>query len=231
MRSLAIAATLAAFPLLAQAQNAQLEAGNEPRIVATVTRVAHVAPDRAVLFISVEATDEVPGQAVQRVQQKVQAITEAIRGAGVDGHNIQAVPQGLTPAGAPYGQSGQQAAHVARYVMRVASLDFGLLPAVASAAVNAGGSSAMATGFEMTAADSVREALGSAALADAQREAQTLAGSLGGRLGNVIEGSWGGLSPQGAGFVSFGGVGGPSAAPDVTVTVTATVRIQFLAQR
>jgi uncharacterized protein YggE len=71
---------LGLIPSLARAQGARVEQTDSgPRIVASVTKVARVVPDRAMVYGSVEATAETPAEAVQRGEHKVQAIMEAIR--------------------------------------------------------------------------------------------------------------------------------------------------------
>ncbi|MFI5208014.1 MAG: SIMPL domain-containing protein [Gemmatimonadales bacterium] len=225
---------LATIPSLLSAQGAQLDqTANEPRIVATATRTTRVAPDRAVLYVVIEGSAETPAEAVQRAQAKVQAVNDAIRGAGV-AQGMSTVPLGVSPlpTSNPFGATGQQPPNVARYVVRVAWVDVAQVGTLSAAVIAAGAASGGASTFEASAADSIRHALYGEALGQAQRDAQALAASLGGRLGLVVEATSGAgpTSTSGPNFVNFGSpyqsVSTPL--PDVMISATATVRFRFV---
>src|SRR5258707_14318967 len=99
MRGASLLLVVSALPSLARAQSAQLdqsEAG--PRIVASVTRTARLAPDRVTVYAAVEANAEVAAEAVQRAERKAQAVADAARQGGASADNVSVVPYGVSPA-------------------------------------------------------------------------------------------------------------------------------------
>jgi uncharacterized protein YggE len=238
MRS-SIVAVLAILPSLANGQGARMDASDpEPRIVVTATRTTRIAPDRALVYVTVEGTGETPTDAAQRGAQKLQAVTAALQSFGGGRDAIVSVPYGVSPAPNINGFPGSssQTSFVARYVLRVQPSRIDQITALAVAAIAAGASSATPPTFEASGADSVRRLRFGEALTQARRDAEALATSLGGRLGAVIEvstnspPSYPGSAGSG-GYVTFMSgydFRGPVQPPDVVVTATVTVRYRFI---
>ncbi len=233
-----IVAALAILPAVAQGQGARLDANDpEPRIVVTATRTTRLAPDRVTLYVTVEGAGETPAEAAQRGAQKLQAVTAALQ--PFNGKEaIVSVPYGVSPAPNINGFPGSASPNsfLARYVLRVQPGRLDQITPLAVAAIAAGASSSSPPAFEATGADSARRQHYGEALAQARRDAETLATALGGRLGPVIEvssniGSPG--FPSSTGYVSFVTsyeFRGPVQPPDVVVTSTVTVRYRFIPQ-
>lgn len=239
MRSSMVMA-LAILPSLAQGQGARMDASDqEPRIVVTATRTTRIAPDRALVYVTVEGTGETPADAAQRGAQKLQAVTAALQSFGGARDAIISVPYGVSPAPNINGFPGtsSQTSFISRYVLRVQPSRIDQITPLAVAAIAAGASSATPPTFEASGADSVRRLRFGEALTLARRDAEALATSLGGRLGSVMEVSTN-SSPQGyMGSAGFGGYvsfvssydfRGPVQPPDVVVTATVTVRYRFI---
>lgn len=227
---------LSVLPSPARAQSAQLEQSDAgPRIVATVTRAARLAPDRATVYAAVEANAEAAADAAQRAERKAQAVAEAARQAGVATENVAVVPYGVSPALTVGGYPGstQQPPFVGRYAVRVSGVRLDQIESLSAALVTAGANGAGASNFEATTADSVRRTLAAQAVTEAEREAQALAAAVGGRLGPVVEAT----SSAGSTATGFGnpvGFGTPynvqalAQSPDVMINTTVTVRYRFV---
>lgn len=231
-------AVLAILPALAQGQGARMDASDpEPRIVVTATRTTRIAPDRFVLYVTVEGSGETPAEAAKRGAQKLQAVTAALQ--PFSGREaIVSVPYGVSPAPNINGFPGSsaQTSYLARYVLRVQPGRVDQITPLAVAAIAAGASSASPPTFEATGADSARRQRYGEALTQARRDAEALAAALGGRLGAVIEVSSNNITPgfsSSNGYVSFMSgyeFRGPVPPPDVVVSATVTVRYRFIPQ-
>lgn len=227
---------LTLLPVTIQAQGARLEMSDgEPRIVVTATRSARIVPDRATVYILVEGSGESPPDAAQRASQKLQAVSSAIRQAGLAVDAASAMPYGVTPAPNLNGYPGAsaQASYVARFAIRVQLARLDQITPLAAAAITAGASSSSAPLFEASTADSARRVRFTEALATAKQDAEALASALGGRLGALIEVATTGAPAHGgpSGFMSFVNrydYGSPTQSPDVQVSATVTVRYRFV---
>lgn len=231
-----LVAVLMTLPVIALGQNTRPESADpEPRIVATATRTARIAPDRVTLYLMIEGSGESPAEAAQRASQKVQAVTNAVQQFANGRDAISTVPYGVSPAqNIPgYPGSSSQTSFLARYVVRVQPGRLDQITPLAAAAIAAGASASSPPAFEATAADSVRRLRYAEALSQARRDAEALATALGGHLGAVIEiSSSGGFNPAGnAGYVNFVNryeFAGPMQPPEVLVSATVTVRYRFI---
>src|SRR4051812_4176877 len=119
MRYLLIVAV--ALPGLARAQAVRVEDDGIPRVVASATKTARVAPDRVSFYAVVEGAAESGAEAAQRVERKLQTVTDAVKQAGGRAEVTAAMPYGVMPAPNYGGYPGQpsQNPFVARYVLRV----------------------------------------------------------------------------------------------------------------
>ena len=233
-----VLAALGLTPAAAHPQAARVETGDtEPRIVVTATRSTRIQPDRATLYVMIEGSGESPADAAQRGAQKVQAVTAALQPFASGKDALTAVPYGVAPAANLNGYPGSpsQTSFLARFAIRIQLPRIDQITPLAVAAIAAGASSTSPPTFESTATDSVRRLRYAEALSQAQRDAETLASALGGRLGPVLE-----VSSNTAGNQSFSQgyfslvsryeMSGPIQPPDVVVTATVTVRYRFVAK-
>ena len=226
-----LAMTLA--PSLAGAQGAQvMQSDSGPVIVASATRTARLAADRAGVFASVEVTAESATEAVQRGDRKVHDVVDAAGKLGLAGQTVSAAIS-LTPGAGispyqPYPAAGP-GLFTSRYVVRVLEVRLDQLGALGAALVTAGASNASVSFFEVSAADSARRGLRAEAVDEARRDAEALAVSLGGRLGALLEATSSSAPvPATTTFVTFQPTGGPTQAPDVLVSASATLRFRFV---
>ena len=218
------------------AQGARLETSDgDPRVVVSVTRTARITPDRATVYLLVEGSGETPADAAQRAGQKLQAVTAALRQSGTAIESATAFPYGVSPAPNLNGYPGAatQTSFVARFALRVHLTKLEQILSLTATAISAGAGSASAPVFEASAADSARRTRFAEALAAARQDAETLAGSLGGRLGALIEVSSSGSLGQGISspYISFMNrydMGGQTQTPDVQVSASVTVRYRFI---
>jgi len=145
------------------------------------------------------------------------------------------VPYGVSPAqNIPgYPGSSSQTSFLARYVLRIQPSRLDQTTSLAAAATAAGARATSPPVFEASAADSVRRLRYAEALAQARRDAEAIAATLGGHLGPVIEVSTtGGFNSGGNNsFVNFMNsyeFVGPVQSPEVVVNATVTVRYRFV---
>jgi uncharacterized protein len=226
--------SLLLVPTIASAQGARVEDDGIPRVSATATRMARLAPDRVTVYAVVEGAAESAPEAAQRAERKLQAVTEAVKQLGARVEVVGTVPYGVMPAPNYGGFPGQTASNpfVARYVMRVQPARVDQLMNVSSALMAAGVSVVTPPSFESASADSARRAKFSEALSQARADAEALAAGLGMRLGALIEviGNQGPQQSFNQSFIAFGrgyDMGGPGQPPEVTVTASVTVRYRL----
>jgi hypothetical protein len=222
------------FPTLSTAQGARVEDDGIPRVSATATRMARLAPDRVTVYAVVEGAAESAPEAAQRAERKLQTVAEAVKQLGARVEVLGTMPYGVMPAPNYGGYPGQTTSNpfVARYVMRVQPARVDQLMNVSSALMAAGVSVLTPPSFEAASADSARRAKFSEALAQARADAEALAAGLGMRLGALIEviGNPGPQQGFGQQFVGFGrgfDMTGPGQPPEVTVTASVTVRYRL----
>ena len=205
-----------------------------PRVVASATKTARIAPDRVNFYAVVEGGAESAPEAAQRAERKLAAINDAVKQLGGRAEVLSTMPYGVMPAPNLNGYPGQSTTNpfVARYVMRIQSSRVDQLMGASSALIAAGASSISPPQFEASASDSVRRAKFIEAIAQARADAEALASGMGMRLGALIEVSaTGPVQLQGINnqFVSFGrGFDmGPSQPPEVIINASVTVRYRL----
>jgi uncharacterized protein YggE len=219
-------AAVATLASAAYGQGAASDSGSaEPRVVVSATRTTRLTADRARLEVLVEGRGETPDAASQRAEVLLLNVREALRQLGTRAETLGTTPAGITTLRigdlpTPPGESR----YAARHVVTVSIPHLGDLADVSTAAL-AAGATASATTYEAAASDSVRRAGYADAVAQAQRDAEAIATSLGGRLGPVIEVS--SAPPASAPSGSPGGSPGGSPS-DLTVTAAVTVRYRLL---
>src|SRR5947207_6206358 len=160
-----------------------------PRVMASATKIARIAPDRVTFYAIVEGGAESAPEAAQRAERKSQAINDAVKQLGSRAEVLSTMPFGVMPSLNFNGYPGQTTTNpfVARYVMRVQSTRVDQLMGVSSALIAAGASSISPPQFEASASDSVRRAKFMEAIAQARADAEALASGMGMRLGSLIE--------------------------------------------
>jgi uncharacterized protein YggE len=225
MRRLSLLVVLLPFALPAQTVRDSV-------ISVTTARTARVAPDRAAVFVSVDANAETASEAISRVEAKLESVTDALRGLGssVESERPLTVSVGPTPSMNGYPSSAVPASSTARAVIRVTVTRMDRLAAAIGAALDAGASNATSPAYESTSSDSVRRERVAEALTAARAEAESVARALGGRLGPLVEATTSALpSFQQPTMLSFDGrFSSPTQAPEVVVMVTAMVRYRLI---
>lgn len=213
---------------------AQVQVSRDSVVTASASRVTRVPPDRVSFYLVVEGTAETPADAVARVDSKVKAVQEALKGFGSRVKVDQPVAYGVGPSPNLSGFPGatNPGTNLARSVIHV-QLDRPEQTAqVVAAAIGAGASSSSSLSFEASAADSVRRTRITEVLGVARRDAETIAESLGGRLGGLVSVTTGGSGVGGfpmSSMLNFDiRFGQQSQTPDVAVTTTVTVQYRIV---
>src|SRR5687767_15014873 len=87
---------LALLPAVAEAQ-----AIRDSTISVSATKITRLAPDRASMYVLVEGAAETPADAVARVETKLKAVSEAIKGLGSRAEADRAITYSVGPAAQP----------------------------------------------------------------------------------------------------------------------------------
>jgi uncharacterized protein len=219
---------LALLPAVAQAQ-----AIRDSTISVSATKITRLAPDRASMYVLVEGAAETPADAVARVETKLKAVSEAIKGLGSRAEADRAITYSVGPAAQPnmYPAQAGPPSNVSRAVLRVSVSRADQIAHIAATALTAGASGISTVTFESSVADSVRRARMAEALAVARADAQVLATALEGKLGGLVDVS------SAAGNVGFPGPTmlnfetrfmQPTQVPEVVITTSVTVRFRLI---
>jgi len=220
---------LALLPAVAQAQ-----AIRDSTISVSATKITRLAPDRASMYVLVEGAAETPADAVARVETKLKAVSEAIKGLGSRAEADRAITYSVGPSPQPnmYPAPASPPSNVSRAALRVHLGNADQVARLAATALAAGASGVSTVTYESSVADSVRRARMTEVLAVARADAQALATALEGKLGGLVEVS------STAGNVGFAGpttlnfdprfMGGPTQVPEVVITTSVTVRYRLV---
>jgi uncharacterized protein YggE len=192
-----------------------------------------VAPDRASFYVVVEGTAETPTDAVARVETKLKAVTEALKGFGSRVTLDAPVAYGVGATPAPNGYPGVATppTNLARAVLRVQLGRPDQVANVVAAAINAGAATSSSLAFESSSADSVRRARVSDAISVAHADAEAIAHSLGAQLGALVSVTTGGGPvgfQQSSSLVFDQRFGQQAPAPEVSVTTTVSVQYRLI---
>ena len=229
----AFAALLAAAPAAA-AQSPEPAAAR--RVTVTRNIREQVTPDRATVVLSVEATLADPADAAARLVTLERALADTLRTLGIPASAISVTPMGVSVVRQPGGYQPGIVQHSAQSIMRVSLDRIGHVATVSSAAMAKGGVHVNQPTFELAAEDSVRRVLVQRAIAEARRDAENIARSMGGRLGPIVDatqntGTLGSVTyPEMVAFPStlqFSGFG-PRQPTSATIAATVTVRWVFV---
>src|SRR6266568_2424676 len=117
-----VVTSIVPVPASGQAPTVTLDDGI-PRVVASATKTARIAPDRVAFYAVVEGGAETAPEAAQRAERKLAAINDAVKQLGARAEVQSTMPYGVMPAPNFNGYPGQTNTNpfVARYVMRVQS--------------------------------------------------------------------------------------------------------------
>jgi uncharacterized protein YggE len=202
-------------------------------ISVNTTRTIHLAPDRASWFLSIEGTDASASTALALAESKLATVTLALRRLGAGVELGAPVPFAVGPTPAVFGSRGTRpdsGTVTARTALRVRVTRIGQLGKALAAGADAGATSASAVMFESAAVDSALEAALGAALASARLQAQGIARSLDGFVGELIDVN---TSNSDRGFsqatlLPYAGAVTQLYAPEVTVNVTVAARFRLI---
>lgn len=215
------------FPALLAAQTTR-----DSVVTASATRTARLPADRVSLLVSIEGTAETAREAVARAEGKAAAVGEALR--RVSGGSEVGRPMAFAVAATPTMRSFPSApsgpSFTAKIAIRLVITDLSQLSSLLATALDAGASTTSTATFEASAADSVRRKLVADALTAARTDVQSIAASLGGHLGVLVDaGTSSPFSNVGPSmFFAVESFTQQTAAPEVTFTVTANVRYRLV---
>lgn len=215
------------FPALLAAQTTR-----DSVVTASATRTARLPADRASLLVSVEGTAETAREAVARAEAKAVTVSEALRrvSAGSDVGRPMAFSVAPTPSMRSFPSPIPGPSFTAKIAIRLVIANLGQLPTLLATALDAGAATTSTAMFETSVADSVRRKLAADALTAARLDVQALATGLGGQLGALVDA--GTSVPFGntvsSMFFPVESFSQQTAAPEVTITVTANVRYRLV---
>lgn len=218
----------AVLPVAVQAQTIR-----DSTISVSATKVTRIAPDRASMYVLVEGSAETPADAVTRVETKLKAVADALRGVGQRAEVDRAITYSVGPAPQPnmYPAPTVPTSNVSRAVVRVTMTGVDQVARVAAAALTAGASGISTVTYESSVADSVRRSRMTEVLAVARTDAQALATALDGKLGGLVDVS------STAGNIGFAGPNmlnfetrfmGPTQVPEIAITTSINVRYRLV---
>lgn len=210
------------------------QAVRDSTISVTATRATRIAPDRATMYIVVEASAETPGDAVARVETKLKVVTDAVKALNPrpDLDRPMIISTGPTPPPNVYPSPSGPPSNLSRAVIRVQMSRIDQIAQVGAAALTAGAAGVSAITFESSVADSVRRARMAEALGVAKADATALATALEGRLGGLVDVSSTSPNinfPGGPTQLNFDGrFYQPPQVPEMNIMATVTVRYRLL---
>ena len=179
---------LLAVPAVARAQDSANLRIHQPitTIYLSTQAAVRLPPDRATLFIIVDAPASLPAEANERAIASGRAVLDTLRRLGLGAGEARLINYGASPA--PTAGSGPVpgATYAARTVIRVDLRRLELLPTIATASLNRGATLIGPIQFTATTGDSARRSALAEALAQAKADAQEMARAAGGRLGRLI---------------------------------------------
>lgn len=219
---------IALMPAVAHAQ-----AVRDSTISVSATKITRIAPDRATMHVLVESSAELPADAVARVEAKMKAVSDALKGLGpyVEQDRALTYSVGSAPQPNVYPSPNVPPSSVSRAALRVHTSRVDQVARVAAAALTAGASGVSTITFESTVADSVRRARMTEVLAVARADAQALAAALEAKLGGLVDVSStvGNVGFPGPGMINFETrFMQPTQVPEVTITTSVTVRYRLI---
>ena len=213
------------WPVLAQAPRDSV-------VSVSATRITRIAADRASLYLIVEGTAETANDAIARVETKGKAVMEALKGFGPRVRVDPPVSYGVGPTPNTNGYPGAASAptNIARSVVRVQLDRLDQVASVVAAAIGAGAATSSSLTFESSVADSLRRSRITEVIGAARLDAETVAASMGARLGTLVSVTIAGnpFGFQGTPSLTFDNrFGQQNQVPEVQITTTATVQFRL----
>jgi hypothetical protein len=168
------------------------DSGQQRMINVSGSGTISAEPDRVVVRLGVEVMAEDASQALSQNSQQMQAVIDALKGAGVPAEDIQTQTvqvraQYETPEREP-GQAVQRqlVGYVATNVVEASSEDLGAIGSLLDAAVQAGANRVEGIRFEASDSEELLAQAREAAWQDAEQKALELADLAGVQLGEVL---------------------------------------------
>jgi hypothetical protein len=163
-------------------------------ITVTGTGKVRAAPDQAGFSFGVETQGQTAGAAMAANNEAVQKVIDAVKGAGIDGKDVQTQQISVYPRYADDGQAivGYSASNSVNVTIR----DLAKVGAVVDAATKAGANQVSGPNLTISDQSALYATALEQALGDARSKAETIAKAAGvtlGRVVNIVEG--GGLVP------------------------------------
>lgn len=187
-----VPALLVAVPLAAQ-QGAppSMHPMFPPEVVTTGKGEARVTPDRATIFIGVQTRAATAAQASAENARKQRAVIDTLRALGIGNEQISTVNYNVWPEQSYRPDQGDKAPKIVGYnvsnTVRVEVRKIDQLGALLDAALAKGANAINSLEFSSSNEDSARRTALAAAVARARGDAEALARSAGGQLGELLE--------------------------------------------
>jgi len=241
MRTLRIAACLLLLARPAAAQE-RPPADTPPDVETVGTGERRIAPDRATVLLQVESKSAAAAAAASQNARTVQAVRDTLRRLGLDSAVTTAsynVGPNFEPPRPVERDGPRRVGYAARTVMRVQLTRLGQIGQVIDAALGRGATGVEGVFFEASTADDARRAALADAARAARRDAEALAGALGGTLGPLISTSTAaGTDPRRFNVMmrmGMGGVAGNAATQvtpnEIVITAGVVTRWRFVPAR
>ena len=178
MRPLVILGLLAVLASPGVAQEVQ-----PPTIYANGREAYRIDADAVEFQIVIEGHGNTAMQALAPCTSGLDSVRAALTRLSIPSLTIDVIPLGVAPATNQYGQPTTGERYIAKTAIRVRLSDLRLLPRITATAIDAGATRTAHFRWSTTRLDGVQRVAREAAVAQARREAETVARALGGSLG------------------------------------------------
>jgi uncharacterized protein len=227
MKRLVLAAML--LPAAAFAQSAR-----DSIISVSANRTSVLIPDRMSAWVIIEGTGETPVDATTRLETKLKAVSEAIRGLGSAAMAEKPISFGVSLA---QNQGGYPTpptpTYLSRSVIRLSLYKLDQMGSAFATLLAAGASTIGSPAFESSTMDAARREKIAEVISSARADAEALAAALGGKLGPLVD-----VSSYGSTPVNFGNNqqivfdqrygSGQAMAPAITINTNVTLRFRLV---
>lgn len=211
----------------------------EPEIVTSAQGEAQYTPDRAHIYIGVQTRAKTAQEAGAENARKQEAVIAAIQSLGIPKERISTVNYSVYPEQQYNPQQGDKEPKIVGYnvsnTVRVDIHDISQVGAIIDTALAKGANNINSLDFYSSNQDSTRREALDEAVQRARADAEALARSAGGQLGDLIEINSAAVNvpPRPVPLMAMARVESASATPvapgEQTLTVTVTTRWKFVA--
>lgn len=157
-------------------------------IYLTSQAAVRLSPDRATVYLIVDAPAGTPSQASERAISSAESVLDTLRRLGLGPRAARLINYGAAPSVGTGGAGPMAGAtFTARSVIRVELQRLELLSTVATAAFNRGATLIGPIQFGAVASDSARRAALASVMAQGRQDAEEMARAAGGRLGRLMD--------------------------------------------